>query len=144
MHQHPQTTPVHEALRTHGFRVTTTRVKLLTLLEKAGTPLSIQMILSLWKEKLPDHTTLYRSLTDLSNVGIVRRVDLNTGTAHFEYTPDRPHHHHIVCTDCGSIEEIEDCPIGTLEEKITVKSLQFSIINTHNLEFFGRCHVCIS
>ncbi len=100
-----------EVLRVGGFRATTSRAQLLLLLEKAGTPLSIQEIAETWKGKAPDITTLYRSLTDLSSAGIVRRIDLNTGTAHFEYTPSRPHHHHIICNDCGKVEELEHCSI---------------------------------
>jgi Fur family ferric uptake transcriptional regulator len=131
-------------LHEKGFRVTAARVKLLTLLERAGKPLSIQNIVSRWIGKVPNQTTLYRSLTDLCVVGIVRRMDLNTGIAHFEYTPDRPHHHHVVCTECGRIEEIQECSVGALEKKVLRESVQFTKINTHNLEFFGACKECVS
>lgn len=131
-----------EVLRAGGFRATTSRIELLMLLEKVGTPLSIQEIVLMWKGKAPDITTLYRSLTDLSSVGIVRRVDLNTGTAHFEYTPSRPHHHHIVCNDCGKIEELEHCAVSGLEKKLMQASEHFKSIYSHNLEFFGRCAAC--
>lgn len=129
-------------LRGGGFRATTSRTQLLLLLEKAGTPLSIQEIVEMWKGKAPDVTTLYRSLTDLNTAGIVRRIDLNTGTAHFEYTPSRPHHHHIVCNDCGKVEEVEHCSISGLEKKLIQTSEHFKSIYSHNLEFFGRCEAC--
>lgn len=130
-------------LREKGFRVTEGRLKLLFLLEGLGKPLSIQGILSRWKGKPPDQTTLYRSLTDLGAAGIVRRIDLNTGVAHFEYTPDRPHHHHVICTICGSIEEISECSVEPFEKKIIRESTQFTKINTHTLEFFGECTQCV-
>jgi Fur family ferric uptake transcriptional regulator len=133
---------LEEVLHTKGFRVTNGRLKLLAFLAHAGRPLSIQQILALWKGKSPDMVTLYRSLSDLSRAGIVQRIDLNTGVAHFEYTPNRPHHHHIVCSDCGAIEEIEVCAIDTLQKKIMHKSKQFKDITTHNLEFFGHCIKC--
>ncbi len=132
------------ALQCAGFRVTTSRVKLLALLEATGTPLSIQAIATLWKGKVPDITTLYRSLTDLCSKGVVRRIDLNTGIAHFEYTPSRPHHHHVVCTECGCIEEIEQCSVGALEKKIIQNSEIFTKIKTHSLEFFGECKKCVT
>ncbi len=133
---------VEQTLRAHGFRVTTSRVHLLHLLERANTPLSIQKIHSLWKGKGPDITTLYRSLTDLSGAGIVRRFDLNTGTAHFEYSPNRPHHHHLICNDCGKVEELEHCSLEGFEKKVLHGSKQFKSIHSHNLEFFGTCTVC--
>lgn len=129
-------------LREAGFRATGSRVELLSLLAKIGTPLSVQKIAELWKGKPPDITTLYRSLTDLSSAGIVRRIDLNTGIAHFEYTPNRPHHHHIVCRMCGKIEELTHCAIGGLEKKILKESAHFKSIHTHSLEFFGQCTAC--
>lgn len=131
-----------EVLRKNGFRVTKGRLELLTLLERSGQPLSIQQIITLWKGVPPNTTTLYRSLTDLSLSGVVRRIDLNTGVAHFEYTPDRPHHHHIICNDCGTIEEINKCSLGALEKEIVQVSKQFKNISTHNLEFFGHCIRC--
>ncbi len=134
---------VSEILREKGFRLTVGRLKLLSLLERSGKPLSIQNIVSSWKGKIPDTATLYRSLTDLSAAGIVRRIDLNTGVAHFEYTPERPHHHHVVCTGCGRIEEIEECSVDFLQKKIVRESTQFTKINTHNLEFYGECITCV-
>lgn len=134
---------VVEVLQANGFRVTKSRIQLLLLLEKAGTPLTIQKISKRWEGRVPNITTLYRSLTDLSAAGVVRRVDLNTGTAHFEYTPSRPHHHHLVCTGCGCIEEIEECSAGVLENKVIRQSAKFKKILTHNLEFFGECNNCI-
>jgi Fur family transcriptional regulator, ferric uptake regulator len=129
-------------LRDHGFRITEGRIKLLKLLYTAREPLSIQAVSGLWKGKQLNQTTLYRTLTDLTEAGIVRRVDLNTGTAHFEYTPDRPHHHHIICSDCGTIENIDTCFIGGLQEKLTQDSKRFKNIYSHNLEFFGHCKSC--
>ena len=131
-----------KALREKGFRVTKGRLKLLALLEHSGQPLSIQQILTLWKGTPPNVTTLYRSLTNLNLSEVVRRIDLNTGIAHFEYTPDRPHHHHIICNDCGTIEEIAGCSLRALEKEIVHSSKQFKNISTHNLEFFGHCIRC--
>ena len=142
LHKHENVSDISSTLRANGFRVTESRLKLLQLLKHSGKPLSIQKILSIWKESPPDPTTLYRSLTDLSSAKIVRRVDLNTGIAHFEYTPDRPHHHHIVCNECGMIEEINDCSVDVLQKKIAGASKKFKEITTHNLEFFGRCVKC--
>ncbi len=143
MKKHAQSTDeIVDVLRTGGFRATTGRIQLLLLLEKAGTPLSIQKIAEIWKGRVPDIATLYRSLTDLNSAGIVRRIDLNSGTAHFEYTPSRPHHHHIVCNDCGKVEELEHCSVSGLEKKLMRESEHFKSIYSHNLEFFGRCTAC--
>ena len=141
-HSYAQKNDIHKALRAGGFRVTGGRVALLELLLGARKPLSIQDVLERWDGAPPDQTTLNRTLTDLAAAGIVRRVDLNTGTAHFEYTPDRPHHHHIICNDCGVIEDVEHCAVDALRVDLTQGSVQFASIYSHNLEFFGRCTGC--
>ncbi len=130
-------------LRSLGFRVTPGRLALLALLEAAGTPLSVQDVSKKWQgTKSPDIATLYRSLTDLQVAGIVQRIDLGTGTAHFEYTPTRPHHHHIICNGCGAVEELEHCTLVGLEDQLLITSRQFKSIYSHNLEFFGQCTRC--
>lgn len=131
-----------EVLKSHSFRVTSGKINLLSVLNKAQKPLSVIQILELWKGKKPDQATLYRSLTNLANKGIIKRIDLNTGTAHFEYTPSNPHHHHLICSDCGTVEDVAICSIDTLENKIIKKSKAFKSIYSHNLEFFGHCTSC--
>ncbi|QQR64786.1 transcriptional repressor [Candidatus Kaiserbacteria bacterium] len=133
-----------QLLQEKGFRVTKGRVALLKLLETASQPLSVHDILTEWKGKAPDQATLYRSLADLSDAGIVHRINFHSGTAYFEYAPDRPHHHHIVCSECGVIEEIEECSVGTLQKKLMRESTQFIKINAHILEFFGECKKCVA
>jgi Fur family ferric uptake transcriptional regulator len=136
-------TDVGAVLRAGGFRVTAGRVALLTLLETAGIPLSIQSILETWSgNKPPDTATLYRSLTDLHAAGIVRRIELGTGTVHYEYTPNRPHHHHLICNNCGVVEELEHCSLGNVETQVLSSSRVFKSIYSHNLEFFGECAKC--
>jgi len=135
-------TSATNVLRTHGFRVTSGRMKLLAMLEKAAKPLSIQAIRKLWRGRKSDQATLYRTLNDLALAGIVKRIDMNTGTAHFEYTPDHPHHHHLICTGCGTIEDVEGCEIPNIEKTVARHSKNFGEIYSHTLEFFGRCLRC--
>ena len=135
-------TELQQVLRSHGFRATATRVALLRLLRAAGRPLAVAKIQAIWPGSAPDHTTLYRALTDLAAAGVIRRTDLNSGVAHFEYAPDRPHHHHIVCTDCGRIEELDHCVGQTLESRALAHTPAFASINDHVLEFFGTCQQC--
>lgn len=130
------------ALHEHGFRATSAKQVALELLRKTGRPLSVLELLALWKGKKPDQATLYRMLHDFSATDLVRRVDLNGGVARFEYTPDSPHHHHIVCTSCGEIEDIDRCAVRTDERAVTRASSKFANVEYHTLEFFGICNDC--
>ena len=132
---------ISRELRSRSFRATNGRVRLLELLHKAGTPLSIREIRRRWSGARIDQATLYRTLTDLSEAGVVKHLNLNSGIAHFEYTPGSPHHHHIVCTKCGHIEDIDTCA-PLIARTVLKKSLDFASISSHNLEFFGLCSKC--
>jgi Fur family zinc uptake transcriptional regulator len=134
-------TPAHAlepslVLRMHGFRVSPKRIRLLQHLAHASEPLSIREIRARWRGA-PDQATLYRSLSDLADAGIVQRADLNTGVAHFEYSPLKPHHHHVVCVKCGVTEDVELCP-----PLRAPKTKKFQAILSHNLEFSGICRHC--
>ncbi len=136
---------VCQKLRELGFRATKTKIALLELLKKNDKPLSVKSIIDIWEGKAPNQTTLYRALADLIKKGVVDRVDFNNSIAYFEYKLDRPHHHHIICSKCGEIEDVSSCLIGNLKNSIIAKkSKKFKKIYSHSVEFFGNCLNCVN
>ncbi len=89
-----------------------------------------------------DLATVYRSMHLLEKMGMVKRYDLGDGAARFELLSegDDGHHHHLVCTRCASVIEIEECFTHELEQEIASRSGFKSV--THRLEFFGICPAC--
>ncbi len=84
--------------------------------------------------------TIYRNLLSFEKSGLVKRVDINKKAAHFELSS--AHHHHIVCTDCGEIEDFENDTLEYLIEKTVHLSSHFKHIQKHSLELFGVCKTC--
>lgn len=78
--------------------------------------------------------TLYRTLDVLSEVGVVRRLDLGDGRR-YELAED--HHHHLICESCGDISEFEECPLDLGRLGVT----DFEV-SAHSLEIYGRCAGC--
>jgi Fur family transcriptional regulator, ferric uptake regulator len=78
--------------------------------------------------------TVYRTLDVLSEIGVVRRLDLGDGPR-YELAED--HHHHLICESCGDISEFEECPLdlGSL-------GLVDFEVSAHSLEVYGRCAGC--
>jgi Fur family transcriptional regulator, ferric uptake regulator len=72
----------------------------------------------------------------------VKRFDFGDGTARFElvHHDGDQHHHHLVCTGCSRVVEIEECFPEELEQKIASGNGFASI--SHKLEFFGICPEC--
>ncbi len=128
-------------LREKGYRITPGRLRLLQILKDAGKPLSIRDILKRAGRDLLDQVTLYRALESLSKQGIVTRVDLRQGGVQYEYA-GKKHHHHVICTDCGTMEDFSDAFCESVVKKVTTKSSSFKTVSSHSMELFGLCARC--
>ena len=133
-----------QLLKEAGFKATPGRIALVTLLSETREPLTVTAI----QEKLsalstPLNTvTLYRALEGLVDRGLVRKVDFQHPHAHYELVVGKKHHHHMVCNNCGDIEDIETCEPRAVEKSALKHSKKFASIKTHSLEFFGTCKKC--
>jgi Fur family ferric uptake transcriptional regulator len=89
-----------------------------------------------------DLATVYRSIHLLENMGMVKRFEFGDGVARFELLRegDDGHHHHLVCTRCAGIVEIDECAMDEVQAKIAQRN-RFKAV-THKLEFFGICPEC--
>jgi Fur family transcriptional regulator, ferric uptake regulator len=130
-----------DLLKEHSYRVTPGRMALLLFLKHAKKPLSagdIQKQLSHPMNKV----TLYRALEDFSQSKIVAKISLRDSVTYYEFIHAGHHHHHIVCEQCGKLEDIESCDAVSLQKEILKHSKNFKSINSHSLEFFGICKGC--
>ncbi|MFL5757248.1 MAG: Fur family transcriptional regulator [Chloroflexota bacterium] len=83
--------------------------------------------------------TLFRALELLTELGLVERLDLPSGE--HAYVPcARAHHHHVICSRCGRVAEVEDCGVAGAVDEIARRSGYR--IETHRLELFGLCRHC--
>ncbi len=126
-------------LRNAGLKVTVPRLKILDILaDGAARHLSAEDI---YKKLLELHediglATVYRVLTQFEAAGLVTRHHFEGGTAVFELNHGS-HHDHILCVDCGRVEEFVD---GGIEERqqAVAKRLGFEI-SDHSLILYGHC-----
>ncbi len=77
-------------------------------------------------------------------MGIIYRLDLEDGCARYELVHENENHrhHHLVCSNCGKVIEVEGDLLETLEDKIESK-YKFRIMD-HSVKFFGLCDECQS
>ena len=97
-------------LRKAGLKVTLPRLKILEILEGSNTRhLSAEDIYRTLLESNEDIglATVYRVLTQFEAAGLVTRHHFEDGMAVFELN-EGTHHDHIVCLDCGRVEEFMD------------------------------------
>ncbi len=131
----------HQAsLRSAGLRATAQRVDILTALEHAGRPLSLEQV----HARLPgrvDLSTLYRNMREFSEAGLVRSVDLRHGHAHYELVQGEEHHH-LICTSCGHVEAFTLPLCDDLERVVLRRAVSFDSVMDHALELYGTCVSC--
>jgi Fur family transcriptional regulator, ferric uptake regulator len=127
---------IKTTLRKKGFRVTDPRVLLLQILEKSGC--KPQTADEIRKRSKLDKVTVYRTLESFVGAAIANRVEFGDGVTRYEIS--HGHHHHIVCTECGTVADVEDC----LEKGIqkTLEKKTGFTVSSHSLEFFGLCRNC--
>jgi len=101
-------------LRGAGLRATGARVSVLRALEGRGTPSSHTEVFGDLRDAGWDRATLYRNLMDLSEAGLLRRVELGDHVWRYELVSapkDAGHdadHPHFLCTRCGDVACLPD------------------------------------
>lgn len=80
--------------------------------------------------------TVYRVLTQFEQAGLLERHHFESGKAVFELKDGR-HHDHMVCLDCGHVEEFSDAEIERRQERIA-KQGGFAI-RGHALYLYVHC-----
>ncbi len=129
-------------LRQQSRKVTGPRQSILELLRRHAHPLTNREILAALPAGRCDLATIYRAMHLLEEMGMVKRFDFGDGVARFELMGenDDGHHHHLVCTRCAGVVEIEECFPRKIERRIAARN-GFKAV-THKLEFFGLCPDC--
>ena len=132
----------NQELRKVGLKVTLPRVKILQILESSENKhMSAEDIYKALIEG--DHdvglATVYRVLTQFESAGLVMRHHFEGGHSVFELT-STDHHDHMVCNQCGKVEEFFDIIIETQQDKIAEK-YGFKITD-HSMYLYGICSDC--
>src|SRR5712675_2393309 len=126
-------------LRKAGLKVTLPRLKILEILEGSTTRhLSAEDIYKKLLESNEDIglATVYRVLTQFEAAGLVSRHHFEGGMAVFEMNRG-DHHDHVVCVDCGKVEEFTDEGIEKLQSA-AAERLGFAIAD-HALILYAHC-----
>jgi len=141
-HQRQEMSALTGRLRDKSRKITGPRAAILEILRQHPHPFTNKEILAGLPKGQCDLATVYRSMHLLEKMGMVKRFDFGDGVARFELVGegDDGHHHHLVCTQCAEVVEIDDCFTAEVEQRIAAAN-GFKAV-THKLEFFGICPEC--
>lgn len=129
-----------ESIKSKGLRITPARVAVLSILTDSRKPLDIASIYQEVSKRHvdADQATIYRIIDNFIEKDMIKRLQF--GENKFYYEPSGVEHHHVLCTNCGKIEDVRKCNIKRLEKEI-LQNMNFTV-KSHSLEFFGLCSDC--
>jgi Fe2+ or Zn2+ uptake regulation protein len=127
-------------LRAQGYRLTPQRLAILQVLQKAKRHLTPAEIYRLVSEDMPGLTeaTVYRTLNFLVEQGLALVAHIGHGQLVYEYAEHD--HHHLICRDCGEMQEIDHDALKALYRQF-LEETGYQIDTVHAI-FFGSCPEC--
>lgn len=126
-------------LQNKGLKATVPRMTILDLFRKSTTRhLTAEDV---YRQLLADGVdiglaTVYRVLTQFEQAGLLERHHFESGKAVFELK-DSKHHDHLVCLQCGRVEEFTDPEIERRQNKVA-KERGFAVVD-HALYLYAEC-----
>ncbi len=136
---------IKKQLHAQSYKLTPQReATVLVLLEHEEDHLSAEDVYLLVKEKAPEIglATVYRTLELLTELKVVDKINFGDGVSRFDLRQEGANHfhHHLVCIECGAVDEIQEDLLGDVEA-IVERDFTFKI-KDHRLTFHGVCYRC--
>jgi Fur family transcriptional regulator, ferric uptake regulator len=130
----------HVVLRESGYKSGGARATVIDVLAEEDCCLTVPAIHARVRRRRPSVgiASVYRALETLTELGLVHRLELGTGGAHYE--PAGDHHHHLVCDDCGRVEAFSDDRLERVIDHVS-KTAAFRI-DEHDVVLRGQCRTC--
>ncbi|MDH3498761.1 MAG: transcriptional repressor [Acidimicrobiia bacterium] len=136
---------IRARLAAHDVRYTTGRQRVVAALMRADGPRSAAELHADLRRSLP-LSSLYRSLSVMSDAEVLSPHHGTKGITRYELAEWlMGHHHHLVCIDCGAVDDVELSGEleATLEQLVSQAAGAGDFTATgHALEIDGRCAAC--
>lgn len=137
---HNETTEFTNILKSNGISITSARLAIFKTLLDADTPLKNGEIAK--NTPSVDRASVYRTLELFSSLGVTQTIIRGWTPLTELAEPFKVHHHHIICEQCGKVEEIEN---ETLEDVLNLVASRHNFsLKKHIVELTGTCSTCAS
>ncbi|HMQ71874.1 MAG TPA: ferric iron uptake transcriptional regulator [Rubrivivax sp.] len=128
-----------EELKSSGLKATLPRLKILEVFQHAER--RHMTAEDVFKALLADGSdiglaTVYRVLMQFEQAGLLVRSNFESGKAVYELNEGQ-HHDHLVCLDCGHVEEFHDPQIESRQRAIATE--RGFTLQEHSLALYARC-----
>lgn len=137
----PPTETVWRRLSADGLRRTRQREAILDALGDAGDGLPLAVLLARGRRRLPGLglRTAERTVALLVDSGAVDAIARPGGEVVYRLC-GHGHHHHLVCTSCGSVAELARCDVADWAADEAAR--QGFLVQGHDVTVHGICAAC--
>lgn len=128
-----------DELKNTGLKATLPRMKILEVFQKGSKRhMTAEDVFRVLLDERSDVglATVYRVLTQFEQAGILSRSSFESGKAIYELNEGK-HHDHLVCLDCGLVEEFNDPEIEKRQQ--LVATARGFVLQDHALSLYGNC-----
>lgn len=130
-----------DELKSTGLKATLPRLKILEIFQKSRRRhMTAEDVFRVLLEERSDVglATVYRALAQFEHAGILSRSQFESGKAVYELNEGQ-HHDHLVCLDCGKVEEFYDAEIEQRQQ--AVAKIKGFVIADHALSLYAHCTI---
>ena len=128
-------------LRSRGYRLTPQRQLVLEAVEELGHGTPEEIVAAVRRTATGVNiSTVYRTLELLEQLGLVQHTHLGHGAPTYSVVSAADEHVHLVCRDCGGVEEVESSVVEDVVRRLSAER-GFSVDVGH-FAVFGRCKGC--
>ncbi len=126
-----------EACKNMGLKITPQRVAVYEVLLSRDDHPTVEDIYNEIKKKYPfvSLATVYRTVETLEELGFVKKVAYWGGSV--RYDANTSDHHHLICTQCGAIKDIEFCI-----DWDPPQYMEGYRVHNYSLHIYGVCPKC--
>ncbi len=129
------------AFRSSGRKVTPQRERIFSILHDNPSHPTAESVHAAVVADMPSVSlrTVYATLHELAEMGELRQLQLGTGSARFD--PNVGDHHHLVCDDCGAVQDIGARFPGV---RLDPDNPYGFVADATEIVFRGRCRDCLA
>ena len=142
----PAARTLPDMLARRGVRLTAPRRAVVEVLVAQAAPQSVAEIHARLDNRRVNLVSVYRTVRLLMELGFVRVANESKGTQRFELAEAfTGHHHHLVCQECGHVEDLEGCwlrqdVLAALLRRVQ-RRRRFRV-TAHDFKLLGLCRQC--
>jgi Fur family ferric uptake transcriptional regulator len=134
-------TGAQAALQQTGVRLTPQRLAIAAVLAQTGKETSAQELYERVRKKHAyiGRATVFRSLDTLVTAGLAQRLERPGHVSAYVWC-EPGHHHHLICTTCRTVEDLDEEAVAPLAE--TIARQRGFRVDHATLDFYGECRTC--